>query len=73
MTELSEPTKKLIHNIKELLKEIAEEIDRIPQNMEHYGNMPEEELYKALNQFEYELSDYRMYWHYPPEDEVERS
>jgi len=68
MTELSQNTELIIKSIHSLLNDIGEEIDK-SSHLVRSGLMDEGEFYKALQQFEYELSDYRTYWHYPPEDE----
>lgn len=68
MAELSQNTELIIKSIHSLLNDIGEEIDK-SSLLIRSGLMTEEEFYKALRQFEYELSDYRTYWHYPSEDE----
>lgn len=68
MTELSQNTELVIKSIHSLLNDIGEEIDK-SSLLIRSGLMTEEEFYEALRQFEYELSNYRTYWHYPPEDD----
>ena len=70
MTGISQINEMTIFSIHELLKEIGEEIDKIPQYMIESGaKITDEELDDALKQTLDELKDIKAYWYYHPEDE----